>query len=243
MTGTLVIIPCKYSDDKMIYDCVDSVRKFVAADILVVDSCSMDKSYATDINAEVAFIDNLNYDLGAYLSAYRLHPNYDSYICIHDSFMFRSPFTVKPRGFTPFRTFQTFSGVGGGKIITGRKNALKFIFSKRTERKKFDCFGFDNQGQLDFYKKVLEKTEIDKKHFWTAVFGPIFTADRESMSLINACLSVELLPKNKNEQMAYERILGLLSESRLNCNQPYWGDHFLCPLSDARFEKKILNRK
>lgn len=84
----MFIIPCKFNNNSPIYECVESIRRFYPNEkIVIVDSCSNDKNYYNDLKADVYdFIEgNSNYEIGAYLMAYKKHPNEERYFCIHDS--------------------------------------------------------------------------------------------------------------------------------------------------------------
>ena len=243
MEDTLVIVPCKYGPQSKINDCIASIKKNVRADIVVIDSKSEDQSYAHKFDVPVEFIDNMNYDMGAYLVGYRKFSNYKNYICIHDSFIFNAQFTPKKKGITPFRTFETSRVIGGRYTIRGRRDALKFIFRSLNERAALLSYGFDTNEQLEHFDNVCSRLNMIPPISWNGIFGPIFTIDNESIQYLSNLLTQDLLPCNKQQQMSYERILGLVAHQNLQVRQPYWGPHFTTPLEDEKFSKFILARK
>ena len=84
----MFIIPCKFDSNSLILECIQSIQKFYPNEkIVVVDSCSDDKSYFEYVKPEVYDIieGNANYEIGAYLMAYNKYSNEEKYFCIHDS--------------------------------------------------------------------------------------------------------------------------------------------------------------
>jgi len=85
----MFIIPCKFNRKfPFIIDLVQSIRKFHPTEkIVVVDSCSNDKSYFMDlISYDVTIMENNpNWCIGAYWMVYKKFPNEDYYYCMHDS--------------------------------------------------------------------------------------------------------------------------------------------------------------
>ena len=242
MANALAIIPCKYTQKSKIYDCVKSIKQNVDADILVIDSNSEDRTYACNLGAPVEFIENINYDIGAYLSGYHLLPNYETYICIHDSFTFNAPFKPNRTGLSPFRTFEARRVIGKQYAIRGRKDALMFLIKAKKKRAALQSYGFDSAEQIDYFDHVCSQLHITPTASWVGIFGPMFTADNVSMSFLSQLLTREILPKNKYEQMGFERILGMVAQKKLQVMEPYWGEHFTTPLIDRNFSKHIINR-
>lgn len=94
MNKILFVICCK--DSNYIFDCIESINSFYlnSADIVIVDSCSNDKSYFDLLNKyKNIFIEdicNKNYEYGSILHAFKKYNQYDIYIFIQDSLRIKS---------------------------------------------------------------------------------------------------------------------------------------------------------
>ena len=88
------VISCKESN--YVIDCVKSIREHHRySSIFIVDSCSNDKSYFSEVSQYGAIVldaSNKNYEYGAYLYWHKLYGNnYDSYIFMQDSIVLNQP--------------------------------------------------------------------------------------------------------------------------------------------------------
>lgn len=89
----MFIIPCKFNQNSPIVECVESIKLYYPNEkIVIVDSCSNDKSYYDIVKSNLYdFIEgNINFEIGAYLTAYEKYPNEERYFCIHDSLIMTS---------------------------------------------------------------------------------------------------------------------------------------------------------
>lgn len=105
------VIPCRY--DPIVHECVASVRTHHPDDrIVVVDSCSPDKSYLTALGCDI-LTGNTNYTSGAYgmaLQAFRS----DHWAFIQDSIVLRDNLT--DRLTTDLTTVQSFGQPLGADV-------------------------------------------------------------------------------------------------------------------------------
>lgn len=86
----MFVIPCKYNDEfPFVVELVKQIRNFHPSEkIVVVDSNSDDVSYSSQLkplNVDFMEIQNKNWMIGAYWSAYKRYPNEDFYYFMHDS--------------------------------------------------------------------------------------------------------------------------------------------------------------
>jgi hypothetical protein len=241
----LTILPCYNNFERsVIEECVFAIKAYLDTDIIVVDSNSPDKSYEKRINAEVLLANNNNFDIGAYKIGFEYYPNYDNYICVHDSFLFKKTFNLQIRDFTPFRTFSSYLAIGGSRLVNNKSDALKYVLAPRKHRPNLDFYSFDNIEQLEFFKRSAIHTNLSVPKYWESIFGPMFTCSNDFFAKMNKTLLSKILPTNKNEQMGYERLIGIYVANNNILNlEPYWGDNFIEDLSSESFEKKILYRE
>lgn len=94
MKSIAFVVCCKES--KYIYDCVESINKIYqdTADIIIVDSCSSDKSYfelsQKFSNVFIEDICNKNYEYGAILHGFKKYNQYEKYVFIQDALKIHS---------------------------------------------------------------------------------------------------------------------------------------------------------
>lgn len=88
----MFVIPCKFNNDvPIIFECVEHIKKnYPHEKIVVVDSCSDDKSYFSKLDVFDIIEGNTNYEIGAYLKAFEKYPNENFYYNIHDSVLVNS---------------------------------------------------------------------------------------------------------------------------------------------------------
>jgi hypothetical protein len=62
--------------------------------IVVVDSCSEDKTYFSKLEVFDVLEENPNYEIGAYIKAFDKYPNEEYYYNIHDSLILKNKFPI-----------------------------------------------------------------------------------------------------------------------------------------------------
>lgn len=91
----MFVLPCKYTKESPIKQCVDSIIQHHPKEkIMIVDSFSDDDSYLNlfkeYINVEIFDQKNNQYPVGALFKVMRDCPNEDNYVLIHDTLKFNS---------------------------------------------------------------------------------------------------------------------------------------------------------
>ena len=71
---------------------------------------------------------------------------------------------------------------------------------------------WDNQYQINYSKEQINKTQIQWKDSFIGLFGITFFCKREVLDKLNNVGLSNIIPSNKNEMMASERIWGLALE-------------------------------
>lgn len=184
----MFIVPCKFSSNSSILECIQSIQKFYPNEkIVVVDSCSDDKSYFEYIKPETFDIieGNANYEIGAYLMAYKKYPNEKKYFCIHDSL-----------------------------IMTGHIN--DFDLNKLLITVQWFNGFWDDEEQRLFAERIVGKTLAASK--FIGCFGSIMICDNIVLNKLQEFLKPEHLPTDKMGSRAFERILGILLGNVLGLN-------------------------
>jgi len=251
----LTVIPCYNTKEKtFIRDCVKQLKiSNPSFDILIIDSGSPDKSYFKEVEnekVEILDIHNKHYDIGALEIAIQQKPDYDFYFLIHDSLIVSRNLSgiIETHSALVFRYFLCHKKVGGFKHLHSRKDALKWIFQrisiKKGKREKISGFGFDNYEQMRFFETVCSKVGLTIPEYWLATFGPVFGISKEIATAMYNSGMFQFKPSNKNEQMAFERIIGLYLNSQFGANLGVIvGNHFECDLNSNGIEKIIAFRK
>jgi len=138
----MFIIPCKFKRKfPFVLELVNSIRKFHTNErIVVVDSDSDDKSYFDELrkfNVDVMDIQNKNWMIGAYWSAFYEFPEEDFYYFLHDSMIVKSNLDIfKQKDLTTMMYFDRTIGnfnTWGDRI--SKESKFKYVFSG------YGCYG------------------------------------------------------------------------------------------------------
>ena len=251
MDDRIFIISCYFDgSNSAIFKCANSIIKYYKnPKIVVVDSDSPDKSYFKILqkkNICILDIKNRNYDTGAYWKAYKKFSNFKFYYFLQDSLIFKrnlSKFEIYD--FTSIRYFIS-SGVVGGFKLRKTKNIIisKLVDLFKTENKIHDLFGFDNSEQLKWAMNKLKYTDYFFPKTWISLFGPVFFCKPFILDKLIAKKFDLILPENKLQQMAMERLFGIaLQQEGVDITNSIQGDHFIANLANDYIEKKFYRRK
>lgn len=188
----MFVIPCKYTSNSPILDCVKSIRKHYPDDlIVVVDSDSDDKSYFDLIekyNVTIEDIANKNFLDGALWYCYEKYTTEDFFYLVQDSMKIKMNFDyVEDEDFTCISSFPNTCWA--------------------------ENFEGGSRAQIEFVKEALSETnysylgpEID----WQPVFGISFFISRNLMDKLKTNNMHKYLPTNKMEMEASERVWGMV---------------------------------
>ena len=188
----MFIIPCKYTANSPIVDCIRSIRKRYLNDLIViVDSDSDDKSYfdlVEEYNVVIEDISNKNFLDGALWYCFEKYKNENFFYLIQDSMKIKMNFDyVEDDDFTCISSFpntcwsENFEG-GSAAQINFSKNALK--------KTNYEYLG----------------PEVD----WHPVFGISFFISRSLLQTLKDNGMDKYLPTSKMEMEASERVWGMV---------------------------------
>jgi hypothetical protein len=247
------ILPCYFQrTNPVIINAVKSIRKFHSdSPIIVVDSGSDDKSYFKDIEPYSVIIEDINnkhYDTGAFWYVYTKYPQFDFFYCLHDSIeVYDNLLDLLNNEITSIRYFNSANIIGNRRLVVNKIDFLKkYFFSKITQNHwNYDICGFDTPEQQEWVKKEIQKTSYWIPDFFPALFGPMMCVKKSILDKFYAHGLSSILPKNKNQQMAMERIFGiafLLEGYNIKANS-LQGDYYSAKLDSSRLDKKILQRQ
>jgi len=183
----MFVIPCKYSEQNpIIFECVSRIKQYQPEErILIVDSASEDKSYFNCLeDVEIADINNVNYGTNAFKYALDNYPEEQFFYCIYDSLLLHNSLEhLKLNPLTVIRHFcSPPTGIGW--------NADGTSLSVWANRQMHVHMGI---GLPDTY---------------TGVMGPMLMCDRSVLENLSDLGFFSILPTNKYELCAMERILG-----------------------------------
>jgi hypothetical protein len=110
----MFIIPCKYIPSSPIQECIESIQRYHPEDkIVIVDSCSEDKSYLNQFvnikNISILDVCNNNYVIGALWHTYKHFSSEPFYILLHDSIILKKTIPQKYLLDSNFYTFMYFN--------------------------------------------------------------------------------------------------------------------------------------
>jgi len=153
----MFVIPCKYNkENDTIFKCVDSIKRFYPNEkIVVVDSCSDDKSYFSQLNVFDIIEGNSNYEIGAYLKAYEKYDSEEIYYNIHDSLILNNtiPKEYINRGLV---TIQWFDNVWDDYEQQNWAKQIFNIHKLQYNENFYGCFGTMFICVNSIFKKLLE---------------------------------------------------------------------------------------
>lgn len=179
--NTLTIISSKDPTVTLV-KCVRRILKHHKTDVIVIDSGSTKKKFYKKIDVPVYFMDNKNYELGAYKIGYEMFPNYEKYICIQDTFL-----SIK-------------------KMDIQLDDKTVYVFEKDTGFS-LDKQSFEESKKLwkdtIYYDKLLE---LENKKFIFSQHNSFIVNNIGLYSLLNFFTK---LPENKLQSCATERLIYL----------------------------------
>jgi hypothetical protein len=186
----MFVIPVKYNGSDFIVNCVKSIRESGNTDkIVVVDSNSVDKSYLGRIEQyDITFEDigNIHYGDGATWYCYNKYPDEEYIFSIHDSIIVNENLSfLREKNFTALCYFdmQYFGPTGPGGA-----GSLDYCIFKL--------------NSLGFYP------DYEEMYKFPGLFGSIFFSHRSILDAIHEMGFSRILPTNKFEACASERLWG-----------------------------------
>ena len=251
ITNRLFVISCYFdgSNDSIIKCTKSIIQNYNKPNIVVVDSNSPDKSYFKKLDhkhIQIMDIGNKNYDTGAYWAAFKNFTNYENYYFLQDSIRIKKNLSsFEKNSFACFRYFHSIDRVGGFIIEKTKKNLkdrLNNFFKKNQTL--HDFYGFDTSSQMSWSKNELLKTSYYFPKLWISVFGPMFICKNIVMKKLMNNNFDKILPTNKEQQMAMERLFGIaIQQEGFNLSNSVQGDNFRTNFSTSDFEKFFYGRK
>jgi hypothetical protein len=183
----MFVIPCKYSEQNpIIFECVSRIRQYQSEErILIVDSASEDKSYFDRLEGvEIADINNVHYGTNAFKFAFDNYLEEQFFYCIYDSLLLNN--SLK-------------------HIKTIPLTVVRHFFSPPTG------IGWNSEGiSLSVWANQQMNTHmgIGLPDIYTGVMGPMLMCNRSVLKDLSDLGFFSILPTNKYELCAMERILG-----------------------------------
>lgn len=181
---SLFVVPCKYDQSNpVVKDCVARIaRCHPHSGIVVVDSDSED--YYETPHAHISWTSNRNYAQGAYAYVVK-HYQADVFYFLQDSVMVNGSLPVPD----PFYTVRWFSDPP-------------------------HAWGWDEEGASlrGWGEKMLSRMGIPCPDTYRGVFGPMWACTKEIVEELRLIGFWDILPENKFEQSALERVTGIVLE-------------------------------
>lgn len=180
----MFIIPCKFTNDSPIFECIESIISHHPNEkIVVVDSYSEDLSYIDKIknlnNVSVLEKKNKHYEFGALKLCYEKYPNEKKYCLIHDSIIIKNSLSTFLQDDKSYSIMYFYEHVTGDIQNLSIEHFFKNTNYNFTNKEIYGCFG----TMAIITNKIMKKFEKNK-------------------------LFENLLPTNKFESQITERILG-----------------------------------
>ena len=183
---TMIVITCRNSNINYITNCIKSIRNSGNNDIIcVVDSGSPDKSYFNQIieyDVIIEDINNQNYIDGAIWYCYEKYKDIDYFFILHDSMVVNENLT--PITNNDFTVFSYFKGLP-----------------------------FDSEQQLKYSIDMINSVNLDINNIQlntlAGLFGTSFYCKRKILDDLKELGLNRILPTNKLEACASERIWGI----------------------------------
>jgi hypothetical protein len=243
------IIPTKAADlESSAYPTWKSIREhYPNAPIYIVDSDSPYKDYAklvADEKTTVLFDKNKNYDIGAYLHGITKDQfQSNAYVCIHDSVTLKKALKINGGEVGCFYRFRSFDGIGES-WHTSRIRTKNKIWG-RYKIQKYQLYGFDNDDQRTFTIRNINKLNLSMPEYFSGVFGPMFYINKYyAKKLVSDFANLDL-PTNKNEQKAFERIVGIyLQQNRIDLREnAIEGEYLSSHLDESIYINKTIRNR
>ncbi len=189
MGASVFVLPVKFDPaNPVIFECVERIRRFHPDEaIMVVDSDSDDTSYAKKLDLDAfAPVENRNYGVGAWNFA-RENSLAEFYFLLYDSVFLNA------------------------NIDHVRASNLTTVWHFRSAE---HDWGWDHEGAhlSGWGGKVLAGMGIDIPPSYTGVSGPMWCCPREVLDQLAAIGYFDVLPKDKWELCAMERVTGIVFE-------------------------------
>lgn len=248
----MFVLPCYYNaENPVVINAVKSIRRHhPGSPIAIVDSGSKDKSYfklLEPFDVIIEDINNTHYDTGAYWHAYQQYPDIDFFYFLHDSIeVYDNLSDLMEHKISSIRYFSSADITGGRYLISSRSDFVKKYFMAKIGRASWlnDIYGFDSDAQKEWAHQQIRTTKYFIPEYFTALFGPMMCVHRSVMDTLARNGIDRILPTNKTEQMAMERIFGiaLVEEGYNFMASSLQGNHLKNRLDTSRFNKIILNR-
>lgn len=247
------VLPCYFNQSApVIFKAVETIRQYHPdSKIIVVDSGSADKSYFNTLEKYEVIIEDINnnnYDTGAYWHVYQKYHDIDYFYFLHDSIEINDNlYDLMDNKITSVRYFHSGDFVGGRYVVEDRSFFVKeYLLSKISSYQRlYDIYGFNDTYQQTWCHSQLQKTKYFIPKYFLALFGPMMCVQRSVMEILYTNNLHQILPTNKSEQMAMERIFGIvLAQEGLDISlSTLQGDHQKGTLDTSRINKIILNRQ
>lgn len=122
----------------------------------------------------------------------------------------------------------------------------KFYDFSSIDLKPIRHFRIQEDSTSDFTRHICSTIGIEYEYCY-GCFGPMFISNNEIAHNTFVKLTTSILPSNKIEAMAYERIFGLIFKSLgKEINSSFQGEHIIDPygpFDETYFSKIYLNRQ
>ena len=188
----MFVIPCKYTTNSKIVELVNQINNFHSDEkILIVDSYSEDQSYIDIISKKhknIIFAEqNRNYVDSATWFAYLTFPEEKYYFVLQDSMEVHKNLNIfKNFDFTSFMWFQV------DKELLSRGRGWHNIFQRNWAE-----------------QMVSSNTSFKFMEEFIGLFGITFISNRDVLNKLYDNGLYNILPRNKTEMCAGERIWGM----------------------------------
>ena len=183
---TMIVIPCRNTGNRYVVDCIRSIRESGNEDLIcVVDSNSPDKEYFKEVEqygAIVEDIDNTHHIDGAIWYCYEKYTDVDFFYIIHD-------------------------------IMIINKNLTPITKNDLTVFSYFEGLPFDSDMQYNYSMSKIAQVGLDlidvELNTLAGLFGTTLYCKRKILDDLKELGLNKILPTNKSEAQASERIWGI----------------------------------
>lgn len=216
-------MPCKFDPSSpIIFEAVERVQSFMPhAKIVVHDSNSEDQSYLDDArlrDAEI-ILNNVGYETSAIWNTYKTFPDEDYYFFLHDSFLIK----------------QDLSCFADKLLASSAWFPGDFWFEADQQIWCQNQLTINSPFNYNFHLNFL------------GIFGSIFGCSPDLLKNLKSKNIDHILPKNKMESQAMERLWGFLfcSEgyTKLIFENSIYGEVINIQLLNNEYFEKIIMRR